>query len=121
SQISATSAGEPTKFGTGFGVRFQTKTLCPAARRPAATRVPMRPRPIRPTFLRVFRDIPECGRDGGLMDDRTRGRDYRARPISPSVHFHCNYLAAGAAGASGRLIVTFAPSRKARSTPAVSV
>ena len=55
SHASATSAAEPRKFGTARGVRFHTETWKPAARSPAAARVPMMPSPMIPTFFRDFR------------------------------------------------------------------
>jgi hypothetical protein len=48
---SAISRGEARKFGSMRAERFQTKTLCPARRRHSATRVPMMPRPMTPTFM----------------------------------------------------------------------
>src|ERR1700722_17764105 len=57
SHASATSAGEPRKFGAGLADRFQTNTWNPAVRSPAATWEPMIPRPIRPTFFRDLRGM----------------------------------------------------------------
>src|ERR1051326_125327 len=56
-QCVASSPGEPTKFGTGRGDRFHTKTGDPVRRRCAATARPMIPRPITPMFLFAGCDV----------------------------------------------------------------
>ena len=59
SHSSATSTGDPTKYCSKRGVRFQTKTWSPRLRSAAATRDPIIPSPIKPTFLLLERAMFE--------------------------------------------------------------
>lgn len=95
-QSSATSAIDPTKFGTGRGVRFQTNTRNPRLRRFSATRRPIMPRPINPTFLRLRRDMlcsfrkttfAECARESQFKQTHTQCRTSLKNILHAVVHF----------------------------------
>src|SRR6266540_6218310 len=79
SQSPASSPGEPTKFGTGRGDRFQTKTGNPLRRRCAATARPMIPSPITPMFLCVGWDVDARRSIEAKIYDKIAGKNGRAQ------------------------------------------
>ena len=92
---SATSAGDPTKFGTGRGVRFHTKTWKPRLRRFSATRRPIIPSPIKPTFLRLRRDIlSRASRARPVMHEQTQFQNHGARNAELPLHLAARFSTA---------------------------
>src|SRR5215471_2020950 len=89
-QKPASSPGEPTKFGTGRGDRFQTNTENPLWRRCLAIPRPMIPSPTTPIFV-CFGWDADAGRSmGGLFSDQpadkngfTQFRIFAASPFQP--------------------------------------
>src|SRR5215471_1227298 len=84
----ASSPGEPTKFGTGRGDRFQTNTENPLRRRCPATARPMIPSPTTPMFVCFCWDADTRRSMGRQLSDQpadknasTQSRNFAASPL----------------------------------------